>query len=68
MAIDKEINGYQWNDQIIKWIINKNKQSESEIILWQQVTVCYHEMELVQDKDHTIFIKYSSWQSDRDHM
>ena len=32
MAIDKKSNGYQWNDQIIKWIVHKNKQSESEIV------------------------------------
>ena len=52
----------------------ENKQSESEIIPWQQVIVHYHEMRLVhnneykiyhvhikiQDKDQTIFIKYSS--------
>ena len=52
----------------------ENKQSESEIVLWQQVIVCYHEMRLVhnneykiycmhikmQDKDQTIFIKHSS--------
>ena len=32
MTIDKKSNGYQWNDQIIKRIMHKNKQSEIEIV------------------------------------
>ena len=32
MTIDKEINEYQWNDQIIKRIMHKNKQSGNEIV------------------------------------
>ena len=32
MIIDKEINEYQLNDQIIKQIMYKNKQSGSEIV------------------------------------
>ena len=32
VTIDKESNGYQWNDQIIKRIMYKKKQSGSEIV------------------------------------
>ena len=32
MIIDNEINGYQLNNQIIKRIMHKNKQSGSEIV------------------------------------
>ena len=42
MAIDKEINGYQRNHQIIKRIMYENKQSGSESIPWQQVIVHYY--------------------------
>ena len=42
MANDKEINGYQWNHQIIKRIMYENKQSGSESVPWQQVIVRYH--------------------------
>ena len=42
MIINNEINRYQWNDQILKWIMHKNKQSESEIVPWQQVMVRYN--------------------------
>ena len=42
MAIDKEINGYQWNDQIIKRITHKNKQRGSELVPLQQVITRYH--------------------------
>ena len=42
MTIDKEINEYQWNDQVIKRIICKSKQSGSGNVPWQQVIVRYH--------------------------
>ena len=58
VVINKEINEYQWNNQIIKWIIKKNKQSESEIVPWQQVTVRYHEMELVHNNEYKIYRMY----------
>ena len=43
MTIDKEINGYQWNDQVIKRITRKSKQSGSGSVPWQQVIMRYHE-------------------------
>ena len=44
MTIDKKINEYQWNDQIIKRNTHKSKQSGSGSgsVLWQQVIVRYH--------------------------
>ena len=42
MTIDKEINGYEWNDKIIKQIEHENKQSGSERVPWQQIIVHYH--------------------------
>ena len=48
MTIDKEIKEYQWNSQIIKWIMYENKQSENGSVPWQQVINCYNETMLVQ--------------------
>ena len=32
MVIDKKINRYQWNDQIIEQIMHQNEQSGSKIV------------------------------------
>ena len=42
MTMDKEINGYQWNSQIIKWIMYQNKKSGNDVVPWQQIIVRYH--------------------------
>ena len=42
MTIDKEINGYQWNDKVIKLITRKSKQNGSDSVPWQQIITRYH--------------------------
>ena len=54
MAIGKEINGYQ-NDHALKVkAYMDNDQNENECVSWQQTTMCYHEMGLVQNNEHKI--------------
>ena len=43
------------NNQIIKQITHKNKQSGSEDILWWQVIKHYYEIELIHNNEYKIY-------------